>query len=91
MRRLLVAICWVFAAGYALALGVWAMGTFGLFGQARDPLAGVLLIPLGWPWTLAAEPAPEPLRRWIGLLSPLINLAIWGGLARLAGQRRSSG
>ena len=41
------------------------MGTFGLFGTERDPLAGVFLLPLGLPWVLAIDLFPEPLWPWL--------------------------
>lgn len=42
----------LFALAYAAALAVLAIGTFGLFGQERDPLSGAYVILLGLPWTL---------------------------------------
>ncbi len=41
-----------FVVLYVSALALLAIGTFGWFGQERDPLSGVGLIPLGLPWTL---------------------------------------
>ena len=48
-----------FAALYLLALGLFAIGTLGLFGNERDPLAAVFLLPLGLPWQL-----------WVRKISP---------------------
>lgn len=65
----------IFAALYAVALALFLIGTFGLFGQESDPLAGVFLMPLGLPWNILGDrlglagPA-------LGALSPAINLAI---------------
>lgn len=66
---------WIFAILYAVALFLFLVGTFGWFGQERDPLAGVFLMPLGLPWNLLGDklglagPA-------LGLLSPAVNLGI---------------
>ncbi|WP_188641337.1 hypothetical protein [Blastomonas marina] len=65
----------LFAALYAIALALLAVGTFGWFGQEQDPLSGLFLIPLGLPWNLLADkiglggPASA-------ILAPAINLAI---------------
>lgn len=57
------ALCkWVvrlYAGLYLLALVVLAIGVFGLFGRDQDPLAAVYLVPLGLPWVLWADGAPE--------------------------------
>lgn len=71
-----------FGVLYLLALGLLAIGTFGLFGQEPDPLAGVFLVPLGLPWNRLAVGAPEALLPWIGALSPLVNLGILSALCR---------
>lgn len=65
----------VFVVLYAIALLLMAIGTFGWFGQEKDPLSGVFLMPLGLPWSLLAD------RLGIGgivlfLLAPAINAAI---------------
>jgi hypothetical protein len=52
------------------------IGTFGLFGQERDPLAGVFLMPLGLPWVLWLEGFPEITLPWLAGMAPLLNLAI---------------
>jgi hypothetical protein len=71
----------IFLALYAIALMLYLVSVFGLFGQDRDPLGGIFLLPLGLPWNLAA--------RWFGsassvfvALSPLVNVAILYWLAR---------
>jgi len=67
----------VFALAYIFALGLLAIGTFGLFGVVRDSMSGVYLIPLGMPWNIfLLSDAPEVLLPWIGILAPLLNLAI---------------
>ena len=52
---------------YLLALMLFLVGTFGWFGQERDPLSGIFLLPLGLPWNivgdrmgLAWRPDPDP-------------------------------
>ena len=66
----------VFAGLYFVALALFLIGTFGLFGQERDPLSGVFLMPLGLPWVLWLDLFPEPVRPWLAALSPLLNLAV---------------
>ena len=61
---------------YIVALALLLVGTFGLFGQERDPLSGVFLLPLGLPWNLLADSAPEPAWPWLAAASPLLNLLI---------------
>lgn len=71
-----------FGVLYLLALGLLAIGTFGLFGQEPDPLAGVFVVPLGLPWNRLAMGAPEALLPWIGVIAPLVNLGILSALCR---------
>ena len=60
---------------YLLALALLLIGTFGLFGQERDPLAGVFLVPLGTPWILWTDGLSEGLRPWAVVGAPLLNIA----------------
>ncbi len=69
-------IVWLFALAYVLALGLLAIGTFGLFGNERDPLSGVFLLPLGLPWNLFDGGLPETWLPWLAIGAPLVNLAI---------------
>lgn len=71
-----------FGVLYFLALGLLAVGTFGLFGQEPDPLAGVFVVPLGLPWNRLAMGAPEAFLPWIGVIAPLVNLGILSALCR---------
>ncbi len=65
----------VFLALYAIALVLFLIGTFGLFGSPQGPLAGVFLIPIGLPWNIIADRAGlAPLAA--GILSPAINALI---------------
>jgi hypothetical protein len=77
----------VLAAAYVAALAIFLVATFGLFGQAQDPLGGVFLIPLGLPWILLVDSAPENLWPWLAAAAPLVNLVLLAGLCRLARHR----
>jgi hypothetical protein len=84
--------CRVFTFGfllaYLLALTVLAIGTFGVLGSAQDPLVGVYLAPLGLPWNLLVDFAPEELWPLLATLAPTVNLAIIYGLCRTRSKRR---
>ena len=73
-------LCRGFQIGFALAwlaaLALLVIGTWGLFGQARDPLAAVYLVLLGLPWTRLIDPAPEALRPWLAMAAPGVNLVL---------------
>lgn len=69
---------------YLLALALLLIGTFGFFGQERDPLSGVFLLPLGVPWVWFVDLAPEPLWPWLAALAPLLNFGILFGLCHKA-------
>ncbi|MDF2234125.1 hypothetical protein P2H44_16305 [Albimonas sp. CAU 1670] len=74
--RLYQIAVWAYAALYIAALALLAIGTFGLFGQERDPLAGVFLMPLGLPWTLLLDDVPPAEARWVAMTAPLANLLL---------------
>ncbi|TCO71557.1 hypothetical protein [Rhodovulum euryhalinum] len=78
-----------FALLYLVALGLFAVGTLGLFGAERDPLAGVFLIPLGLPWNRLVDTFPEPLWPWLAAAAPLLNVAILTALCRILRRRRA--
>jgi hypothetical protein len=63
-------------------LALLLIGTFGLFGQERDPLAGIFLMPLGLPWVLWLDRFPEMAWPWLAGMAPLLNLAILTFLCR---------
>ena len=65
----------LFVSLYAIALALLAIGTFGWFGQAQDPLSGIFLMPLGLPWNLLGDRIGlgGPL---LGIFSPAVNAAI---------------
>jgi hypothetical protein len=84
MCRILI---WVFGVLYAGALLLFAAGTWGWLGAKKDPLSGVFLIPLGFPWTLGVDRFPENLWPVLMALAPAINLLIlmaicWGFRSR---------
>ncbi len=65
-----------FGVLYALAMVLFLIGTFGLFGQEEDALSAVFLVLLGQPWIRAADTLPETLRPLAVALAPAITLAI---------------
>ncbi len=71
-------VCRVILSGFAVAYGValflFLTGTFGWFGQEKDPLSGVFLLPLGLPWNLAA--LPDRFMPFRGAAGPAVNLAV---------------
>lgn len=73
---------------YLAALTLFAIGSLGLFGQERDPLAGVFLVPLGLPWNRFVDVFPEPLWPWLGAATPLLNIAILAFICRKFGAAR---
>ncbi|MCU9839570.1 hypothetical protein OEZ49_17485 [Ruegeria sp. WL0004] len=66
----------IFALAYLAALFLLLVGTFGWFGQERDPLAAVFLLPLGLPWNQFLDLFGEAFRPWLAALSPLLNLML---------------
>jgi hypothetical protein len=75
----------IWIALYLGALGLFLVGTVGLFGSEPTPLAGVFLVPLGLPWTRFVDAFPEPLWPWLGAAAPLVNIALLYGLQRAFG------
>ncbi len=67
---------WVFLLLWIGAAFIFATGTFGWFEQPQDPLSGVFLLPLGFPWILAIELVPETAKPMFAVVAPLLNLAI---------------
>lgn len=66
----------IFLAAYILALFLFLVGTFGCFGETRDPLSGIFLIPLGLPWNLMIEVFPETFWLWFAGAAPAVNLIL---------------
>lgn len=69
-------VIWLFGLAWLASLFLLAVGTFGLFGQEKTPLAGVFLMPLGLPWTVMASSLNDQLLRIVAILAPGLNLAI---------------
>jgi hypothetical protein len=60
-----------------LYLGILALqgiSSLGWFGFAPAPLAGVFLVVIGLPWTLAAAWFPDHLQPLVGALAPCATL-----------------
>lgn len=74
-------------AAYLLALAVYLVGTFGLLGNRPDALDGLYLIPLGFPWFLAAELLPAALKPWAVAAAPIANILLVRWLAARAAVR----
>ena len=89
------AIKWSFAAAYALALFLLAVGTWGWLGADRDPLSGMFLIPLGMPWILFIGPVGkfDPFGGMspavLAMLAPAINSAILFSICSTLRRRHS--
>jgi hypothetical protein len=79
---------WLLTVLYVLALVVFIVGNFGLFGFDKDPLSAVYLLVLGWPWLVLTEDLPERLLMVSALIAPLINIVILQSLGSLLGRRR---
>ena len=80
--RICKTIVWIFGALFVVALALGLIGTFGWFGQERDPLSWVFILPLGLPWTLMLGGVGGRAAPWLGALAPLLNLAILVGICR---------
>ena len=79
-----------FAILYLLAIGLFIVGTFGLFGSPSGPLAGVFLMPLGLPWNQMLNVFPEPLWPMLAILAPVLNLVILVLICRWRTSKRSA-
>lgn len=73
---ILRAAAWLLTVLYTIALIIFIVGTIGLFGFEKDPLSGVYLIVLGWPWPILTENLPESLLPVSAIASPLINILL---------------
>jgi hypothetical protein len=66
----------LFTIAYVATLALLAIGVFGLFSQPRDPLSGILLVPLGLPWNLFLDGVPEAWRPWLATGAPAVNMLL---------------
>lgn len=80
----------LFALGTAGALALFAVGTFGLFGQEPGPLAGVFLIPVGLPWNLLVDGLPEGPRTLATVAAPVLNLVLLGAACHFLSKKRTA-
>ena len=79
----------IVGACYLVALALLLIGTFGLFGQERDPLSGVFLIPLGLPWVSLLDGVSDGLKPWLLALAPAFNLFILMALCRAYSRKKN--
>ncbi|SLN24043.1 hypothetical protein PSA7680_00985 [Pseudoruegeria aquimaris] len=77
-----------FALFYAAALFLFIVGTYGLFGQEKDPLSGVFLLPIGLPWIYLGHLMPDAVRPVLGAAAPAVNLALLMLICRARRNRR---
>jgi hypothetical protein len=64
---------------YLLALAFTGISATGWFDFAPAPLAGVFLVVIGLPWTLAAAWFPDQLQPLVAAVAPLLTLVLlWG-------------
>lgn len=65
----------IFTGLYVIAVVLLAIGVFGWFGQEKDPLSAVFLMPLGLPWNLIADKLG--FANWLtAVLAPAINATV---------------
>ena len=83
------AVFWIYAIFYLMALSVFAVGIFGLFGAKPDPLAGIYLILIGQPWIYLVDIFPESAWPFAAALTPAVNLCILYLLCRLLNRKRT--
>lgn len=88
MSRVCRVLLAVLAVAYAAALALLTIGSFGLFGQERDPLAGVYLVILGLPWNRMLQPFPDASLPWLTAASPAINIGIVWLICRLVARSK---
>jgi hypothetical protein len=79
----------IVGASYLVALALLLIGTFGLFGQERDPLSGIFLIPLGLPWVFLLDGVSDGLKPWLVALAPALNLFILMALCRAFSRKKA--
>ena len=89
MRRACRWVVTVVATAYVIALVLFLIGTFGLFGEEKDPLSGVFLLPLGLPWNQFLDGFSGTARAVAAAAAPLVNILILSGLCRLLGRGKS--
>ena len=76
MSTICTIVIGLFAVAYLIAVALFIIGTYGLFGSPSGPMAGIFLVPLGVPWIFLLDGVSENLKPWLGILAPGINLAL---------------
>jgi hypothetical protein len=61
---------------YLAALAFTGISALGWFDFAPAPLAGVFLVVIGLPWTLAAALFPDQWQSLVAALAPLVSLVL---------------
>lgn len=61
---------------YLGTLAFTGVAALGWFDFAPTPLAGVFLVVIGLPWTLAAAWFPDPLQPLVAAIAPLATLTL---------------
>ena len=61
---------------YLAVLALQGISALGWFGFAPKPLAGVFLVVIGLPWTLAAAWFPDSVQPLVAALAPLATLVL---------------
>ena len=79
----------IVGACYLVALALLLIGAFGLFGQERDPLSGIFLIPLGLPWVYLLDGVSDGLKPWLAVLASALNLFILMALCRAFSRKKA--
>ena len=87
MSRACKFVIWTLFVLWMLALALYAIGTWGLFGQEPDPLSGVYLVLLGFPWTTLVDVLPEAAWPVAAALTPGVNVLVFWILCRLVHRR----
>lgn len=91
MRWVFIGFLGLYILIYVFALGVFLIGEYGLFGQPIDPLAGILIVPLGLPWIQLTDPHTNGLGPVQAAICPLINIGILYFVYRIIWPKRHSG
>lgn len=76
-----------FAVLYAAAFLLFLIGTYGWFGSAQGPLAGIFLIPLGLPWNQLLGGLPSAALPAAAIAAPALNLLLLWSLCRWRARR----
>lgn len=87
MMRTCRVVLTLFGLAYAFAVVLLIVGTYGLLGQEKDPLSGVFLLPLGFPWVYLFDPPADDLKLTMAIAAPALNLALMLLICRVLRRR----